>query len=456
VEFDTLGEDTALASISIFSGGGIGDLGIEHGCDIPVISACEIVPSRAALLRSNFPSTRVFQSDIWECKGEIIQHALDALDGKRPWLVVLSPPCQGMSSNGAGRISAAISAGTRPPHDERNRLVIPGLVVLEQLQPDWFILENVKRMENTVITNEHGEPENILDLIGRRLHPLGYTIRSAIIDLQKLGVPHNRQRLITIGCKLDSVVGSVPPVASSSLFHPSPTPLHPSCESDLVTLREAIGHLPPLDAKSKLVDPDDEWHQVPRWNDDHYFWMENTPEGATAFDNLACVECEQVETDQTAVSCGACGAPLPRPQKNGDGGIPRLIKGFRTSYRRLRWDAPGSTLTMNSGVISSDMKGHPDQNRVLSLKEIRILATIDNRPGVEYPWHEKYQFTNKPGGQPEPINARLVRQVIGESIPPLAMSTIVSHIMRVDGRIDMTGRYTGGATSILLPDQDQT
>jgi DNA (cytosine-5)-methyltransferase 1 len=134
----------------------------------------------------------------------------------------------------------------------------------------------------------------------------------------------------------------------------------------------------------------------------------------------------------------------------------RLIKGFRTSYRRLRWDAPGSTLTMNSGVISSDMKGHPDQNRVLSLKEIRILATIDNRPGVEYPWHEKYQFTNKPGGQPEPINARLVRQVIGESIPPLAMSTIVSHIMRVDGRIDMTGRYTGGATSILLPDQDQT
>ena len=99
------------------------------------------------------------------------------------------------------------------------------------------------------------------------------------------------------------------------------------------------------------------------------------------------------------------------------GEIRRLIKGFRTSYRRLKWDAPGSTLTMNSGVISSDMKGHPDQNRVLSLKEIRILATIDNRPGVEYPWNHKYEF-------PNPINPRLVRQVIGESIPPLAMATI--------------------------------
>jgi len=115
VSAEFVGDDVALSAVSLFSGGGIGDIGIEHGCGIPVISACEIVPSRAALLRSNFPSTRVFNNDIWECKGEIIQHALATLDGKRPWLVVLSPPCQGMSSNGAGRISAAISAGTRPP-----------------------------------------------------------------------------------------------------------------------------------------------------------------------------------------------------------------------------------------------------------------------------------------------------------------------------------------------------
>ena len=117
----------------------------------------------------------------------------------------------------------------------------------------------------------------------------------------------------------------------------------------------------------------------------------------------------------------------------------RLIKGFRTSYRRLRWDAPGSTLTMNSGVISSDMKGHPDQNRVLSLKEIRILATIDNRPGVEYPWHGKYHFTNKPAGltgEDPLIDARLVRQVIGESIPPLAMARIVGHLIELDGRFE--------------------
>ena len=61
----------------------------------------------------------------------------------------------------------------------RNRLILPGISVLEKLQPDWFILENVRRMENTVIRNEKNEPENILQCLARRLHPLGYSIRAA-------------------------------------------------------------------------------------------------------------------------------------------------------------------------------------------------------------------------------------------------------------------------------------
>ena len=56
----------------------------------------------------------------------------------------------------------------------------------------------------------------------------------------------------------------------------------------------------------------------------------------------------------------------------------RIIKGFKTSYRRMKWDLPASTITMNSGVISSDMKGHPEQNRVLSIKQQRhIVESLD-------------------------------------------------------------------------------
>ena len=99
-----------------------------------------------------------------------------------PWLLTLSPPCQGMSSNGAGRISSEIKAGKRPREDQRNRLILPGIEILEALKPKWFILENVRRMENTIIRNEKERPESILDCLQRRLNPLGYTIYANILN----------------------------------------------------------------------------------------------------------------------------------------------------------------------------------------------------------------------------------------------------------------------------------
>ncbi|MBT7743187.1 MAG: DNA cytosine methyltransferase, partial [Opitutae bacterium] len=64
--FRVLGDDVALASASLFSGGGIGDVGIEWGLGVPVIAACELVPSRAELIRRNFPDTQVLEGDIWK------------------------------------------------------------------------------------------------------------------------------------------------------------------------------------------------------------------------------------------------------------------------------------------------------------------------------------------------------------------------------------------------------
>jgi len=124
-----------------------------------VAAACELIPSRAELIRLNFPDTQVLEGDIWKLANGYISDVQKRLGGLRPWLLTLSPPCQGMSANGAGRISAAIRSGKRMPEDERNRLVLPGIDVLEGLRPDWFLIENVRRMENTVIRNEKGEPE---------------------------------------------------------------------------------------------------------------------------------------------------------------------------------------------------------------------------------------------------------------------------------------------------------
>lgn len=466
-----LGDGTAFCSISTFSGGGIGDAGVEWGAEVPVISACELVPDRAGLIRHNYPSTKVFQGDIWQLKSDIIEHAKKELGGSNPWLFVMSPPCQGMSSNGAGRISASIAAGKRPAMDERNRLVIPGVEIVEELRPSWFILENVKRMENTVISNEHGEPENILDMLGRRLHPLGYTIRSAIIDFRDLGVPHHRQRLITVGTNIPKILEEV---HSGPIFSSNPTRLHPSLthgsdrKNPHLTLRDVIGHMPKLDSLTNQTCDDDPYHQIPKWNEKHHFWMKHTPEGSTAFENDACPNCGFQVDDRSLVNCPKCKSDLPRPtvefvgwrckkcgEKNRKNKLVcqcgeaysgkkftkqrRLIRGFKTSYRRLTWDKPSSTITMNSGVISSDMKGHPDQNRVLSVREILMLSTLQNHPAASYEWGEKYEFKSKKAGDgwfhDGEMSPKLVRQVIGESIPPLAMAKIVSHLKDLDPRI---------------------
>lgn len=418
---------------SIFSGGGLGDVGIEWGSGIPVLAACELVPSRAALIRQNFPQTQVFEGDIWNLKNDYIACFQNELSGEPPWMLTLSPPCQGMSSNGAGRISAAIRDGKRPKEDERNRLILPGIEVLEVLKPHWFILENVRRMENTVIRNERNQPENILACLTRRMHPLGYTLRSCILDFRNYGVPHHRERLITIGCRIPQIVSNWPQVAdvlcsASSPLHPLPTHGE-GTNQDWITLRDTIGHLPPLDSKINWKDVDDPFHCVPKWNDNQYFWMKNTSEGQTAFDNSYCVDCGTMKTSPEQVLCTDCKNPLPVPQMKKSGKA-RLIKGFRSSYRRMRWDRPAGTLTMNSGVISSDLKGHPEQNRVLSLREILRLSTLDHDQ-----WNRNYDFTGVPLGkwdESQSFSARLVREVIGESIPPLAMKCMVDHLLRLE------------------------
>jgi site-specific DNA-cytosine methylase len=266
-----------------------------------------------------------------------------------------------MSSNGAGRISAAIREGKRPKEDERNRLILPGIDVLESLQPDWFILENVKRMENTVIRNERHESENIMDCLSRRMKPFGYTIRSCVLDFRNYGVPHHRERLITIGCRLPQIVHSVPSVDNP--YEKKLSPLHPPATHggsrlpSWVTLRQTVGDLPPLDSLSKRISKEDPYHCVPRWNESQYFWMKHTPEG----------------------------------------------------------------------VISSDLKGHPQQNRVLSLREIMRLSTLDFKE-----WGKEYDFSGIQLGKWDDTGSfspRLVREVIGESIPPLAMKCIVEHLL---------------------------
>lgn len=419
-----------LKAVSLFSSAGIGDLGLSiNGID--VVASSELLDSRHKLYRANFPSTRCFTGDVWDHKEKLIEHVLHDLNGEELFLLMATPPCQGMSTNGAGKLLAEIRAGNRPATDERNRLIIPTMDVVSTLRPRWLVLENVPAMKNTVIVGRTGEPINLLDFVRNELGS-DYVGASQVISCSEYGVPQVRKRLITIFTRDPGGVNYF------RRNHGSLLPLR--SKSRPVTLREAIGHLPELDpCVGPLCRPEfHPLHYVQKMSAEKYWWIKNTPEGETAFNNQCAAEhCgykgNSAHVDQTAAEraataqrsalfCEACGSLLPRPSiVDEKTGKRRLIKGFHSAYRRMRWDQPGRALTRNFPFEASDNKIHPDQHRPLSIYEAMILQTI-----------AEYDFTFDVDGKT--ANRKVIADVIGESVPPRVIDAILRHILALSAR----------------------
>jgi len=408
-------------SISLFSSAGIGDLGVEYGCNIPVIISAELLQKRCNLIRHNYPNCEVVMGDLRKTKMQVISKARHILNKKRPLLITLSPPCQGMSTNGAGKISAQVKKGKRPKHDERNKLLLPGLEIVQNLQPEYFFIENVPNMKNTVISLEKRGPKKLLQLIPVYVGK-GYEIISFVVDFTRYGVPHNRKRLITIGRRIGRGQSKIQCLNSAPEWFDS------GSIEDIVDIRKAIGHLVRTRKKDVL-------HYSPKMNPKHIEWASHIPKysGETAHLN-ACTNqnCKHVD-DFKIVTCTKCSTLLPRPHVvNNDGSI-RAISGYKTSYRRMLPNEPASTITMNSGVASSDNKLHYSQNRVLTLREILILSTVYDLPAKKgfkpFPWSGKYDFSKSMKHSDYRLQKNLIRQALGESIPPLAMQRIVNSIV---------------------------
>ena len=299
--------EVVMCSVSLFSGGGLGDLGVQYGAGVPVIAMCELLEERAHVLRSLFPDANVVHGDIWDRKDDLVSAVRRRIGvGRRPWLLVMSPPCQGMSSNGVGRISDAVARGIRPETDERNRLLLPAIDVVLALRPECVIVENVRHMQRTNVPNEFGDSENLISMLRRRLAE--YTIEEKVLNAAEFGVPQRRERLITVACRTNE--------SDRAELHLHPPPSHgPRGSKPFITFDAATSHLPPLHAQTKLSDTQDDLHAVPRWNDMQLFCMSHTGEGRTAFDNSTCVACGTDTEDRKAWECVSCGFALPRPIK---------------------------------------------------------------------------------------------------------------------------------------------
>ena len=125
--------------------------------------------------------------------------------------------------------------------------------------------------------------------------------------------------------------------------------------------------------------------------------------GRSAYENDVCPSCKQQEVDISKILCPSCGGVMRnRPYVKREGG-PSLIRGFKSSYRRMSPGRPAYTITTNSSHIGSDFKIHPWENRVLSILECADLQTVPRF----------YNWTRAKDNR----TLYLIRNLIGEAFP---------------------------------------
>lgn len=413
-------------AISLFSSAGLGELGMMRN-GIEILVASELLPDRCALYEYNYPSAQMVRGDIWEMKDQIIEKTRRRLSGGELFMAYATPPCQGMSTNGAGKLRAEVAAGTREEEDARNRLIIPAMDVICALRPRWVLLENVPGMQYTEIRTDTGRRQ-ILDYIRDRLGP-DYVGCAEVVSCNDFGIPQLRRRLITIFTR--DPEGAEYFLAHGRSFFPRQE------RAMTATLRDAIGALPPLDAKvgANVAAWFHPLHRVGVMKPEKYWWVSHTPEGETAFNNqCANPSCgfkgnlrhlDLVEdgrwrsSNKTPIYCSSCHELLPRPSLvDAVTGQRRLIRGFHSAYRRMEWDKPSRALTSNFPFEASDNKIHPSQNRVLSIYEALVIQTVAN---YDYRWIANGRDASK----------TLIAHAIGESVPPLLIDQIVQKFLRV-------------------------
>lgn len=97
-------------------------------------------------------------------------------------VVIGGPPCQGFSV-----------AGKMDPEDVRSRHVFVFFDVVERIQPQMFVMENVKALA----TNARWK--SIRQILLLRATTLGYTTKLFLLNASHFGVPQARERMFLIG-----------------------------------------------------------------------------------------------------------------------------------------------------------------------------------------------------------------------------------------------------------------
>lgn len=374
-----------ITGLSLFANVGVAEAYFKD-IGVDIVLANELLKERARFYSCVYPHVEMICGDICDesVRDDIVKKAID----KGVDFIIATPPCQGMSK-----------LGSMDPNDVRNQLIFYAVDVIKRVEPKYVLIENVPQALITRITVE-GDEMLIPDYLKKSLGDKYRFNNDPRIRAMDYGVPQMRPRSIFLMTRKDTgIVWEFPPKADS-----------------VVSLKEAIGNLPPLDPLLKeglqetlTLFPEFEkkkiaglkiskWHYPPRHNKRQVEWMMHTPSGNSAIYNP---KFYPVKVDGTRISA------------------------HENQYRRHSWEKPCRTITQNNGVISSLCCVHPGRMyhnakgevlysdpRVLSIYELLIVSSLP----TDWPI-------------PEWADESMIRHVIGEGVPPLMVKKVLLELL---------------------------
>jgi DNA (cytosine-5)-methyltransferase 1 len=170
-----------MVAIDLFSGAGGMSLGFKQA-GYKVRGAFDIEDRNIETYKHNFPETRGFVSDLSVLRGAEIRKLsqtakvdIDVLFG--------GPPCQGFSM-----------AGRRMKNDPRNMLLSHFGRLVKELEPRYFIVENVAGL---MMGHGRESLDKFLKIVSRSGYKVVEPIR--ILNAADFGVPQRRKRTFILG-----------------------------------------------------------------------------------------------------------------------------------------------------------------------------------------------------------------------------------------------------------------
>ncbi|MGN0967369.1 MAG: DNA cytosine methyltransferase [Candidatus Coprovivens sp.] len=375
-----------LKGVSLFANVGIAETYLkEAGIDIVV--ANELEEKRANFYQFLYPEANMIIGDITDEK--IFDDVYKASIENKVDFLIATPPCQGMSL-----------AGKRNPLDKRNQLIYYAIEMIKKLKPKYILLENVPQLLKTKIKIE----DNVIYISDYVKNELGNEYNFAdesLVSAMDYEVPQMRKRNIFLISRKDMKYKWQIPSKKKRITMREAIYDLPSVDPMLKEgYEETIKLFPNFEKKREEALKISKYHRPPVHSKKHAIAMMHTPSGETAFNNEKFY-----------------------PKKdNGE-----RVNGHYNTYRRFDWDKPARTITQNNGVISSLCCVHPGKYigkddegydlysdpRCLTLYELFIIFSLPKDWNV-----------------PEWADERMIRQVIGEGIPPMLVKNLVDELIK--------------------------